>query len=60
MAIINVKLHDHMDTIQNISSAQQTLYKRGETTIENTLPPTPEAASAAKYIDVPVSHSRGR
>lgn len=48
-----------MDTIQNISSAQQTLYQRGETTIENTLPPTPEAASAAKYIDVPVSHSRG-
>lgn len=60
IAIINVKLHDHMDAIKNNSSAQQTLYQRGETTIENTLPPTPEAASAAKYIDVPVSHSRGR
>ena len=59
IAIINVKLHDHMDAIKNNSSAQQTLYKRGETTIENTLPPTPEAASAAKYTDVPVSHSRG-
>ena len=48
-----------MDAIKTNSSAQQTLYQRGETTIENTLPPTPEAASAAKYIDVPVSHSRG-
>ena len=48
-----------MSTIKNTSSSQQTVYKRGETTIENTLLPTPEAASAAKYIDVPVSHSRG-
>lgn len=49
-----------MDATKTNSSAQQTLYKRGETTIENTLPPSPEAASAAKYTDVPVSHGRGR
>ena len=34
-------------------------FVRGATQMENILPPTPEAASAVKYADVPFSHSLG-
>ena len=40
--------------------AQETpVYKRGATVMENTMPPSPEPASAVKYADVPFSHSQG-
>ena len=34
-------------------------YHRGETVLEKTLPPAPEAASRVKYADVPFTHSMG-
>ena len=34
-------------------------YERGPTRLENTLPPSPEPASAVKYSDVPFTHSFG-
>ena len=36
------------------------IYERGATSLENTLPPSPEPASAVKYVDVPFNHSLGR
>lgn len=35
------------------------VYKRGETVLEQTLPPSPESASKVKYADVPFTHSQG-
>ena len=42
-------------------SAQQseTMYERGATYVENTMPPSPEPASVVKYADVPFTHSTG-
>ncbi len=34
-------------------------YERGPTRLENTLPPSPEPASAVRYSDVPFTHSLG-
>lgn len=34
-------------------------YHRGETVIERTMTPSPEAASRVKYADVPFTHSQG-
>lgn len=34
-------------------------YERGKTQMEDVLPPSPEAASAVKYADVPFTHSMG-
>ena len=34
-------------------------FVRGETQLESILPPSPEAASAVKYADVPFTHSLG-
>lgn len=34
-------------------------YERGTTQLENMLPPSPEAAAAVKYADVPFTHSLG-
>ena len=42
------------------ASAQDApIYKRGYTVTENTMPPSPEPASAVKYADVPVTLSQG-
>ena len=35
------------------------MYQRGQTYLENTLPPSPEPASATKYADIPFSHGLG-
>ncbi len=35
------------------------MYQRGQTYLENTLPPSPEPASATKYADVPFCHGLG-
>ena len=42
-------------------SAQQSesMYERGATYLENTMPPSPEPASVVKYADVPFTHSSG-
>ena len=42
------------------ASAQDApIYQRGYTVTENTMPPSPEPASAVKYADVPVTLSQG-
>lgn len=35
------------------------VYKRGETIMESTLPPSPEAAAKVRYVDVPFSYNQG-
>lgn len=37
----------------------ETMYERGATYLENTVPPSPEPASIVKYADVPFTHSTG-
>ena len=37
----------------------ETMYERGATYLENTVPPSPEPASIVKYADVPFTHSAG-
>ena len=37
----------------------ETMYERGATYLENTMPPSPEPASIVKYADVPFTHSTG-
>ena len=34
-------------------------FQRGSTQLEDIMPPTPEAAMASRYSDVPFSHSDG-
>ena len=42
-------------------SAQEseTMYERGATYLENTMPPSPDPASVVKYADVPFTHCAG-
>ncbi|MBQ8069483.1 MAG: hypothetical protein IJ202_01360, partial [Bacteroidales bacterium] len=40
-------------------SGDDVIYRRGPTTVESTLPPSPGPASAVKYADVPFTHSSG-
>jgi len=35
-------------------------YERGETRLENVVPPSPESASHVRYVDVPMSYCTGR
>ena len=42
-----------------LSAQTETIYERGSTYLENTLPPSPEPASQVKYADVPFTHSTG-
>lgn len=37
----------------------ETMYERGATYLENTMPPSPEPASIVKYADVPFTHNTG-
>lgn len=41
------------------ADAGTAVYKRGTTYMESTLPPTPEAASAVKYVDIPLQYDMG-
>ncbi|MBQ0078208.1 MAG: RHS repeat-associated core domain-containing protein [Bacteroidales bacterium] len=41
------------------SVGEQLVYLRGETLLEKTLPPAPEAASVTRYADIPFSGSLG-
>ena len=43
----------------SLLAQEQTVFKRGLTTLENTFPPSPEPASLVRYVDVPFSHSQG-
>ncbi len=40
-------------------NADISVYKRGVTYMESTLPPAPEAASAVKYVDIPLLYDMG-
>ena len=42
-----------------LSAQTETIYERGSTYLENTVPPSPEPASIVKYADVPFNHSSG-
>ena len=42
-----------------LSAQTETMYERGATYLENTVPPSPEPASIVKYADVPFTHSTG-
>ena len=42
-----------------LSAQTETIYERGATYLENTVPPSPEPASIVKYADVPFTHSTG-
>ena len=42
-----------------LSAQSETMYERGATYLENTMPPSPEPASIVKYADVPFTHSTG-
>ena len=42
-----------------LSAQSETMYERGATYLENTMPPSPEPASVVKYADVPFTHSTG-
>ena len=42
-----------------LSAQTETMYERGATYLENTMPPSPEPASVVKYADVPFTHSTG-
>ena len=42
-----------------LSAQTETMYERGATYLENTMPPSPEPASIVKYADVPFTHSTG-
>lgn len=44
---------------QKLLAQNEAMYQRGMTQAENILPPSPEAASAVKYADVPFTHSLG-
>ena len=39
--------------------SQESIYKRGETYLEQSLMPTPEASSIVKHSDLPVDHATG-
>ncbi|MBQ6879841.1 MAG: RHS repeat protein, partial [Bacteroidales bacterium] len=47
-----------MSAVQ-LPAQEVSLYKRGSTYDENTMPPSPEPASVVKYAGVPFSHSSG-
>lgn len=40
-------------------ASEHFLYHRGETEVEMVTPPTPEAASRTRYVDIPVSYGMG-
>ena len=42
-----------------LSAQTETMYERGATYLENTMPPSPDPASVVKYADVPFTHSTG-
>ena len=42
-----------------LSAQTESVYKRGATYIESTLPPSPEPASIVKYAGIPFTHSCG-
>ena len=42
-----------------LSAQTETVYKRGATYLESTMPPSPEPASITKFADVPFAHSAG-
>ena len=42
-----------------LPAQEVSLYERGATYLENTMPPSPEPASAVKFADVPFTHSLG-
>ena len=48
-----------MVILQPLMAQVPSPFVRGTTQMENILPPTPEAASAVKYADVPFTHSLG-
>lgn len=47
-----------MSAVQ-LPAQEASIYERGSTYLENTMPPSPEPASIVKYADVPFSHSSG-
>lgn len=42
-----------------LSAQTESIYEKGATYLENTLPPSPEPASIVKYADIPFTHSTG-
>ena len=46
-------------TVQESGDSTTPTYHRGETVIESTMMPSPEASSRVKYADVPFTHSQG-
>ncbi len=42
-----------------LSAQTESVYKRGATYLESTMPPSPEPASITKFADVPITHSCG-
>ncbi len=42
-----------------LSAQTESIYEKGATYLENTLPPSPEPASMVKYADIPFTHSTG-
>lgn len=43
----------------DLNAQNESVYQRGATYMEGTMPPSPEPASAVKYVDIPFSHSCG-